>query len=117
MAEYAKNLSLGVDQLKPDVVGHVFTGDGTELKDLTGFTSPKFYLYDLTAQAYKLDGVTTGVSISDEANGEVTYEWQTGDTGTASLYRAWFSYEPTTNKPELATGIDIHIKQPWELGD
>lgn len=93
------------NDLLPDLSIVCTYADGTAV-DLSAATSPKFYMrnaHDASA-APKVDASAT---ISDGANGELTYSWQSGDTDTAGSYVAEFEVQISGRRFTFPTGSQI----------
>lgn len=113
MAEYSRVITIAVGDLDPPFVGHVF--EGKSLKNLTGYTALTFYMRNLDTEINKVDGETSGASITDAANGEVAYQWASGDTDTAGRYATWVTYLNASGSIGTAAGPEVHIVEAWEL--
>lgn len=60
----------------------------------------------------KINRQTTGINISDAANGKFEYQWQTGNTDTAGKYYIEFEINPAsggkfTMPPDNSAGVWI----------
>ncbi len=85
-------LKLVKNDLQPYYRVKVQKSDGTAI-DLTGATiyctmKPK------GGTTLKINRQTTGIVITDAANGEFEYRWQAGDTDTTGLYHIEFEINP-----------------------
>lgn len=76
---------------EPDLVVTLIK-DNDNPKDLSsGSPEVNFYLSEPNEDGLEVDDSTAGnVSISDGANGEVTYSWQSGDTDRSGRFNAEF---------------------------
>ena len=94
-------------------VGDTLTPLGCQLKqlgttgtlaavNLTGLTV-KFTLVDSTGTVI-VNEATTGVTVTDAANGKVQYDFQTGDVDTAGTYYAWFTVYSGTEHDTYPVG-------------
>lgn len=80
----AKTLIQAVNTLKPNVTDNIsFGGD---VVDLTGSTVT-FFMRPVDGTTIKATGAA---GITDQHNGGVQYEWQSGDTDTQGVFAAWW---------------------------
>jgi hypothetical protein len=102
MAEDDDILIISKNDRKPSLVHTLKAGDAT--LDLNAVTNVFFRLTNMATGVVALSDETA--TISDATNGEVTYDWTTGDTSVPGLYAAdW--------KLVYDTGEPYHIKYPF----
>lgn len=79
------------NDLLPSLTVTCSYADGTPV-DLSTATNPKFFMRDArdASAAPKVDASAT---VSDGANGVLTYAWSSGDTDTAGTYLAEFEVQ------------------------
>lgn len=80
--------------------------DGTA-KDLSGYDSAKFYMKRDDGKV-KVDGATA--TISDAANGEVTYTFTSSDVDTAGNYLGYFGFYVGATKTLAAPPDNFEIE-------
>jgi hypothetical protein len=107
------------DQLKtgdtePDLVAELYKDNGNP-KDLSsGSPTVEFALVEVNEDNTVIDDDTSGrVSITDAPNGEVTYQWQDGDTDKKGTYEGEFRVvDGAQNEsfPNRGT-FNIHIEE------
>ncbi len=99
--------------MKPDLVAYVMIGQTNTAKNWTGADSCKFYLRDESDGSMKIDGEDG--TISDAANGELTYAWAAADLDTAERYSAWFVvyWGASSTIPEPTSAAEVLIKYPY----
>lgn len=81
--------------------------------DITGFNEIEFHMKLPSSDTAKVDADTaSGVSATDETNGEVKYEWSSGDTDTAERFHGEWSVtysDGTTETFPNSDYIEIRI--------
>jgi hypothetical protein len=83
-----------VNDLQPYYYSGAQDADG-EVVNLSGAT---IYCTMKAARGgtLKIDRQTTGINITDAANGQFEYHWQSGDTDTVGKYYIEFEVNPTS---------------------
>jgi len=88
-----KILYLKVNDLQPYYYAKAKNSDGTVIS-ISGAT-----IYCTMKEidgSIKINRQTAGITISDAANGEFHYAWQSGDTDTAGNYSIEFEINPSS---------------------
>lgn len=58
--------------------------------DISGFTSVDFHMRDVDFNTVVDDDTTGNVSVEAAVSGDVSYDWQSGDTSDLGSYKAEF---------------------------
>lgn len=85
--------------------------------DISGYNEVGFHMKKPGSTTVKVDADTTsGVSVTDAANGKVEYQWSTGDTDTMGRFHAEWEVEFSDGNIETFpnTGY-LEIRIPSEL--
>lgn len=77
---------------QPYYKAQVVDSDGSAF-DLTG-TTIKVTMRVSNGGAVKINAATTGIVVTNAANGEFEYRWQAGDTDTIAQYDIEFLFTP-----------------------
>ena len=106
--------NLKTDDTEPDLVVSLYKDNGNPIDLSTGSPTVEFALAEANESTLVVDDDTDGnVSISDAANGEVTYSWQSGDTSTKGTYEGEFRVvdgSDQTSFPNRGT-FNVHIEE------
>lgn len=104
-----KTLYIKKNDLQPYYYGQVKDASGAVV-DITGATV-RVTMKNASTGTLKIDRGTTGITVTDAANGKFQYAWQSGDTNTVGTYYIEFEVSPvgtgkfTVPANELATVI------------
>lgn len=80
---------LKTDDTEPNLVVQLIKDNQNPVDLSTGTPTVNLYIAEANSDDLTVDADTSGdVSITDAANGEITYSWQAGDTSTAGTYIA-----------------------------
>jgi len=88
-----KTLFLKKNDLQPYYYAQAKDSDGNAIS-LSGATI--YCTMKSLAGTVKIDRQTTGISITDAAEGEFEYRWQSGDTDTTGPYTIEFEINPSS---------------------
>lgn len=83
------------NDLSPSILVTLYDGDGV-VQDITGNLGVRFHMRD-AAGTTKIDAAMTVVSAGD---GQVRYDWVSGDTDTVGVYQAEVEVTYADSKPE-----------------
>ena len=87
-----KDFYIKKNDLQPYYYAQVKDAAGAVV-DITGATV-RVTLKLAGASTLKIDRATTGITVTDAANGKFQYAWQFGDTNTAGTYHIEFEISP-----------------------
>lgn len=106
--------TLKTGDTEPDLVVTLYKDNGNPYDLSTGSPTVEFALAEANEDTLVVDDDTTGnVILSDAANGEVTYSWQSGDTSTKGTYEGEFRVDDAdgiTSFPNRGT-FKVHIEE------
>jgi len=88
-----KVLHLKENDLQPYYYATAKDSDGDAI-NVTGATI--YCTMKLMDGSVKIDRQTTGITITDGANGQFEYRWQAGDTDTVGRYKIEFEINPAS---------------------
>jgi len=88
-----KILHLKQHDLQPYYYAEAKDSDGNAIT-ITGATI--YCTMKAMSGAIKINRQTTGVTITDGANGQFEYRWQSGDTDTVGRYKIEFEINPAS---------------------
>lgn len=97
------------DDLLPPVEATLKEANGTAI-DLSTYNSVNFTMENESGSVV----VNAAATIVDATNGEVRYEWQSGDTDAPGVYKAEFVLtDPNGNELTIPSEdyIDVHIER------
>jgi hypothetical protein len=98
--------------LEPSIAATLTYSDGTVV-DLTAATTPRFLMRAHRAAALTVDGTATVVNA---AAGTVRYDWASGDTDTAGLYRAEWEFSIGGKKMTVPNDGYLYVVIRDDLG-
>jgi len=106
--------TLKTGDTEPDLVVTLYKDNGNPYDLSSGSPTVSFALAETNESTLVVDDDTNGaVNITDAANGEVSYSWQSGDTDTKGTYEGEFQIDDSsgiTSFPNRGT-FAVHIEE------
>jgi hypothetical protein len=106
--------TLKTGDTEPNLVATLYKDNGNPYDLSAGTPTVEFALAEANESTLVVDSDTNAsVSITDAANGEVSYSWQAGDTDTKGTYEGEFRVDDSngaTSFPNRGT-FTVHIEE------